>query len=121
MIVEAEIAQYLTDVLPYPIYGERPDEPPQRYYLMEKVGGHRSNGLFYSAITVQSIVKASSETSLFDAAAMNDTLLRAVFDDNGGLLLCPDITRAELNGNSNYTDPESGEYKYQALFDIYHY
>lgn len=32
-----------------------------------------------------------------------------------------DISRVSLNSNYNYTDPNTKQYRYQAVFDITHY
>ena len=115
-MIEETILKYMSDNLAYPVYMERPETPDEKYYLIERVGGSRSNHLYTSIFAIQSVAR-----SLFDAASMNEELLMVVYNDAGGICRCSEISKAVLNGNSNDTDPETGEYKYQAVFEIYHY
>ncbi len=116
-MIEETIIKYLSENLADPVYAEKPEDLPERHYIVERVGGTMSNRLYTSMFAIQSI----SVNSLIEAAGMNDNLLRLVFGDDGGLLTCPEITRVGLSGNTNNTDPETHEYKYQALFEICHY
>lgn len=115
-MIEEVLITYLSGKLEEPVYAERQEEPDPEYYLIEKVGGSMSNRLFTSMIAIQSV-----STSMLGAAEMNERLLQAMLGDDGGILTCPEVTGVDLNGNNNNTDPETHEYKYQALFEINHY
>jgi hypothetical protein len=54
---------------------------------------------------------------MYKAAKLNDDVINAMND----LIELDDICRVELNSNYNYTDTETKEYRYQAVFDINHY
>lgn len=123
MVIEEIVVQYLLTVLAAPVYGERPEETPETYFLVEKVGGRIEDHLSFATLAVRSVAKASPATSLVDAAHMNEVLKDAMLgtDENGGLLTLPQISAVRLNSDYNNTDPETGEYEYQAVFDITHY
>lgn len=122
-MIEAEIIQYLSKYLPYPVYAERPENKDAKFYLVERVGGNLLHGLYHSMFAIQSIVSnaRASEITLIDAIEMNDLLIKTMINDDGGALKCPDVVKVELNSNYNFTDPDTDEYKYQAVFDINHY
>ena len=115
-MIEEVILKYLSENLAEPVYLERPKKLDPEYYLIEKVGGSMSDRLFSSMVAIQSV-----STSFLGAVEMNERLIQAMLGDDGGILTCPEVSGVDLNGNNNNTDPESHEYKYQALFEINHY
>lgn len=117
-MIETVMISYLSGTLQEPVYAERPKEEPPRYYIVEKTGSHRENRFYRSTYAIQSIVDRKSGT-LLDTIRMNEALKEAMLGD--GFLSQKEITKAELNSDYNFTDPEAGEYKYQAVFDINHY
>jgi hypothetical protein len=52
---------------------------------------------------------------------LNEDLKWAMIYDNGGALNISEVTKVELNGDYDFTDPESKEYRYQAVYEICHY
>lgn len=87
--------------------------PEADFVVLEKTGSDRSEHLNHSMIAVQSY-----GVSLYRAAALNDLVKEAMFrlpeKDNG-------VTACYLNSDYNYTDTASKRYRYQAVFDVYHY
>lgn len=122
-MIEATVIQYLNNNLSHPAYAMRPKKKPTKYYLVELVGGNMTHTLHHSTIAIKSIVSNARDpgTTLLDAAEMNEQLLKTMINDDGGLLVCPDVAKVELNSSYNNTDPEADEYEYQAVFDINHY
>lgn len=120
-MIEEIIIRYLSRTLSDPVYAERPRDRPKKFYLVEKVGGGRTNHMYHSVVAIMSITAADESNSLIQAARMNEAVKAAMINDSGGVLICGEISHVELNSDYNNTDPEAGEYKYQAVFDIYHY
>ncbi len=120
-MIESSLCSYLSANLTLPVYAERPENPPEAYYMLDKVGGGGSRFLKQSTIAVQSIVKAEPSNSKESAMLMNEDLKEVMISDSGGALNIPEVTKVELNSDYDFTDPESKEYRYQAVFDIVHY
>lgn len=111
-MIEIIILNYLKTQLSEPVYLERPEIAPEKYVLFEKTGSGRSNRLSSSTFAFQSYAG-----SLFAAAELNGKVKRAV--DN--LINLDAIGKVKLNSDYNYTDTITKKYRYQAVFDIYHY
>lgn len=112
-MIEQVIKDYLNNCgLEAPTYLEVPKDPPTRYYTVEKTGGSGKH-IFYSTVAIQ-----SHSDTLYTAADMMESLKKI-------MLFCfielDYVTRVELNSDYNFTDTESKEYRYQAVFDIVHY
>lgn len=112
-MIETVILNYLNSAnLSCEVYMEQPEEKPAAFYVLEKTGGDRTNHINESNFIVQ-----SNASSLALAAAMNEEVKEAMFN----AITLDDISRVELNGDYNYTDSATKQYKYQAVFVITHY
>ena len=111
-MIEIVVKDYLDKKLSVPVYMEEPEEIPQKYVILEKVGGGKSNGLKTATMAIQSY-----GSSLADAAMLNEELKEAMedIDDQNP------ISRAELNSDYNFTDTETKRYRYQAVYDFIYY
>lgn len=92
------------------VYAERPESPPAEYWIIEKTGGDESDHIQTAMIAVQSI----SSVSLLRAAEMNREAIRSM----RSLVNEEDVSRCKLNTSYNFTDPETKQYRYQAVFDL---
>lgn len=108
-MIELIIKNYLDGHLPVPSFFERPEHPPTRYILLEKTGGAESNHINSATFAFQSYAE-----SLYEAAMLNEKLKTVI---NESIELA-EISRAKLNSDYNFTDPETKEYRYQAVFDF---
>ena len=113
-MIEKIIRDFLLDYLSVPIYTEIPKSYPSMFYTIEKTGSAQVNHIKRSTVAM----KSYSKNSLYEAATMNETLKGIMLYD---LLKSPAIIQVELNSDYNFTDPETGIYRYQAVFDIKHY
>lgn len=111
-MIEITIRQHLSEVLDVPVLLERPLKPPDRYVLFEKTGSGKSNQIKTATFAFQSYAK-----SMLNAAQLNEKVKDAL----DGMLNQNDIYRVQLNSDYNYTDTETKEYRYQAVYDIGHY
>lgn len=111
-MIELTILNHLKTKLSVPVYLEEPETKPARYVLFEKTGSGRSNRLGSSTFAFQSYAE-----SLYQAAELNELVKAAV----ESLIETQDIAKAKLNSDYNYTDTATKRYRYQAVFDIYHY
>lgn len=91
---------------------ETPKKPPAKYIVIEKVGSGGENLLGNAIIAIQSI----SAVSLYEAATLNEIVKQAMFE-------MPDsqnVYGVKLNSDYNFTNTETKEYRYQAVFNIYY-
>ncbi len=112
-MIEKIIRDYLNDNLDdVKAHMERPKNPGNKYVLIEKTGAHEEDHIRHSTIAIQSIAP-----SLYGAAALDEDVIRLMMD----AISLDDVAKVELNSDYNFTNWESKQYRYQAVFDITHY
>ena len=111
-MIEKTVLDHLNSTLPVPCYMEKPENPPERYVLIEKTSSGRENHIQTATIAAQSYAE-----TLYQAAALNESVKSAM----DGLVELDRITRAALNSDYNFTDSAKKQYRYQAVYDITHY
>lgn len=111
-MIEKVVLNYLTARMTVSAYMEEPEEPPESYLLIEKVGGGNQGPLKTATLTVQSYAG-----TLEKAAELNEKMKEAMEDiENQN-----PISRAQLNSDYNYTDTNTKRYRYQAAYDLIYY
>ena len=114
MPIEALVIAHLSTALEtQDVYAERPINVPAEYYVIERTGSGETNHIQRATIAVQSV----SSESLLRAAMMNEAVLRVMprivqTTDN--------VSCCRLNSAYNFTDTETKQYRYQAVFDLYY-
>ena len=105
------------------VFAERPSIIPSEYILVEQTGSNRENFITTSTITIQCISDSMQGGSLLQAMIMNDEVKDVLLGDSTsyGLVEEPEIISIELNSDYNFTDTETSEYRYQAVYVITHY
>lgn len=111
-MIEKTIYEYLNEKLTVPTGLEAPKEKPEEYVIVEKEGSSLENFLCDSLIAVQSY-----SSSMYGAALLNEQVKTAMMD----MIELDEICSVRLNSDYNDTDPDSAQYRYQAVFDITHY
>lgn len=94
------------------IFMEIPKNLPEKYVVIEKTGSSRLNHINQAMIAI----KSYAHTSLYDAAELNEEVKEAMED----IIELPEIFRSALNSDYNYTNPETKEYRYQAVFNLFY-
>lgn len=95
------------------VFMEVPSENvPQKYILLEKTGSGKTNHLNRATFAVQSI----SKNSLAEAASLNVEAIEAM----ESLIEETAVFASDLNSDYNFTNTETKEYRYQAVFDVYY-
>ena len=111
-MIEITLYEYLNEVLDVPAYMEIPAQKPASYVVLEKTGSRLSNMLYTSMFAIQSYAP-----TMLGAAQLNEAVKAAML----AAASLPDISGVDLNSDYNYTDAGTTNYRYQAVFDIYHY
>jgi len=108
-IVQDWLEANMSDV---PVFGEKPDVPPEMFLVVNKTGSSVSNHIYSATITVQSYAP-----SKFEAAELNE-LAKAAMEP---IIALQTVSRCQLNSDYYYPDTSTKAYRYQAVFDIVHY
>lgn len=109
-MIEKLVADYLNSELLVPCVLEVPEDPkPEQYVVVEKTGSSVYNHLHSDSIAVQSCAG-----SLYAAALLNESVKATMSD----LIADHRISRCKLDTDYNFTDPQSKQYRYQAIFRI---
>lgn len=111
-LIEKTIKDYLAETLDAPVKMELPSPPPERLYLLEKVGGGRENLVHHTMIAV-----SSRAPTLYEAARMHEAAMAAMFE----AAALDAVSDVQLNTEYNNTDTASKVYQYEAVFEITHY
>lgn len=111
-MIEIVIKQFLDEHLSVPSFLERPENPPKKFVLIEKTGSNKRNYLIGASFTFQSY-----GPSMYEAAALNEELKNVV----ESMCILDGISKVKINSDYNFTDTETKEYRYQAVFDINYY
>ena len=112
MMIETIVRDFLERELSVSVFMEEPEDIPEKYIIVEKVGGGKSNGLKTATMAIQSYAQ-----SLADACLLNEEVKNALEDIDSQ----NPISKAELNADYNFTDTETKRYRYQAVYDFLYY
>ena len=109
-MIEVVIRDALLTELTVPVVFETPENKPESYVVLEKTGSQRNNRLDRATFAIQSVAP-----TLYEAAALNESV-KVVMDQLP--YLAANVFSAALNSDYNFTDPESKERRYQAVYII---
>lgn len=109
-MIEVIVRDVLGSALTVPVVLEAPENKPPAYVVLEKTGSGRNNRIDTATIAVQSIAQ-----TLYEAAALNGEV-KTVMDELP--YMAEGIFSARLNSDYNFTDEESKERRYQAVYNI---
>lgn len=115
-MIEETVRDFLSSRMSAPVFMEIPKRPPKKMIIVEKTGSGQTNFIKTATFAIQSYAE-----SLYKAAQLNEELKETLMDGVDGLISLKEITRVELNSDYNYTDEETKQYRYQAVFVITHY
>ena len=117
-MIEDIVLEYLSEHMSVPVLMELPEVPseefplmPERFLVLEKVGGGMSDHIGAGSIAVQSY----SLNSLYEAAQLDEEMRSAMW----GIIERNDISEVRLSSNYNHTDVRTKRYRYQSVFEFY--
>ena len=120
-MIAVELLDYLDAHLNETLTSEEVDEvyvgmeaPEQlsNYVIIDQTGSGRRNKIVTTTFAIQSY-----GASLYDAMLLNDRV-KAVMSDFYGQ---DNIVNVRLQTDYNFTDTETKQYRWQAVYDITHY
>lgn len=92
------------------VFVQTPQNPPSEYVLIEKTSGGKDDHINHAMVAVKSI----SSKGLVEAMQINEKVKAAMEE----MAETEDIYSCLLNSDYNYTDTQTKEYRYQAVFNI---
>lgn len=115
--IEADIRKFLAEWMKkhnysYPVYLEHEPNMPEKCYVVEKTGSDEVNFIKSATVAIQSY-----GSSMAEAASLNEILKIAVAD----MIQCDRICSCRLSTDYPFTDIDTKQYRYQAVFEISHY
>lgn len=110
-MIEILINDYLNKSLSTPSFLENPKNTLERYILLERTSGSETNQIKTATFAIQSYAE-----SMFEAAKLNEEVKQAMKE----IIYHEDISKSKLNSDYNFTDTETKEYRYQAVFDVWY-
>lgn len=111
-MIEKIVKDYLESTVWIPVWMEKPSEKPNEYILITKTENAQKD--FISSATIELLVHAGSMNK---AAILNEKVKKAMDD----LVMLDEIVKSKLNTDYPYTDTQTKEYRYQAVYDIVYY
>lgn len=109
-MIETILLNALGSALPVNVVMEVPEDKPGSYVVIEKTGSRRTNRMDYATVAIQSIAP-----SLYEAATLNESV-KSVMD--GLPQREASVFSAALDSDYNFTDPDTKERRYQAVYII---
>lgn len=110
-MIESIILAYLSNNLNVPVYMEKPNDG-EKYVVIEKTGSSERNHICFATFAFQSYAD-----TLLNAAQLNEDV-KAVM---ATIITLPEVSKVSLNSDYNYTDTNTKEYRYQAVYDLVHF
>lgn len=110
-MIEIIILEHLKNKLDEPVHLEKQTNVTP-YVLFEKTSSGKTNHLPSATFAFQSYAD-----SLYNAAHLNEKVKNAVED----LIELDEIRGLNLDGDYNFTDTRTKQYRYQAIYDIRYY
>ena len=110
-MIEKIVLDYLNEKIDVDCYMEAPKNKTT-FIIIEKTGSRQDDRIFEATIAIQSYAK-----SMYKASELNEKVKAAMLD----ITELNEICRCRLNSDYNYTDIETKQYRYQAVYDLIHY
>lgn len=111
MIIKT-LLDYLTENLEGIYVGMEAPEQLTDYVLIDQTGSSKTNHITTTTVAIQSY-----GASLYEAMLLNERV-KGVMD---GFLALDVVTRVQLDTDYNFTDTETKQYRWQAVYQITHY
>lgn len=111
-MIEQTVKDYLGNLLSVPVHTEVPINPPSSFVVIEKTGGSSVNHISTNTLAIQSYAE-----SMYLASLLNEE----VKDAMENIITLNSISRCSLEGDYNYTDTRTKQYRYQAVFSLVHF
>ena len=104
---------YLENKLNITVLLEKPNNPIDKYIVIDRTGSGETNHLPEATVAFQSYANTK-----YEAALLNESIKEAIKSSVDEMHEVRGIT---LNSDYPFTDTQSKQYRYQAVYDIRYY
>lgn len=111
-MIEKIILDYMSAILYVPVFMEIPAGENERYVVLKRSGRERKGSLNGANLIIDSYAP-----SMFEASCLNEQV-KAALDELDTL---DEVSSVELATDYPLTDTTNKKYRYQAVYEIYHY
>lgn len=113
-MIEKTIYDYLTEAASVPVYMTRPADLSgvTSYIMVEKTGSSRANYIETATLAVQSYAP-----TIYEAAVLNEEVKKLMLD----AISLDEISSSKLVSDYNFTNTQTKQPRYQAVFDVTYY
>lgn len=111
-MIEETVISYLNTNMSVPCYGERRKEVTYPFILVERTSGTITNHIKSCTIAVQSYAE-----SMAQACQLNEEVKECLL----GIITLNEIASCRLVNDYNFTNSQTKEYRYQAVFSLTYY
>lgn len=115
-MIEVKILNYIIsrniDGIGGNVFLETPESPPAEYILVQKTGSGRENEIQSATVAIQSI----SKNRMITAGKINEAVKTAMLEMAGW---SDAVYSCRLNSDYIFTNTQTKEYRYQAVFDLF--
>jgi hypothetical protein len=111
-MIEKILLEFLAAHLDVPVYLEKPAKPPVKMVLIEKTGSVLTNLISGATMAIQSY-----GGSLVDTIELNEQVKRAM----EGFIELNSIGGCDFSTDYNFTDTQTKQHRYQAVYYITYY
>ena len=112
-MIEKIVRDYLLTALEsIPVYVQLPKTLADTYVSIERTAGTITDHIRRATIAVQSV-----SPTMLGAIELHERVIAAMMEINS----LDEIGAISLNSNYNFTDGDTGTYRYQAVFDLVYY
>lgn len=109
-MIEKILLDFLSEQLDVPVYMEKPKPADDSYVLLDKTGSSVDNHIETATFAIQSYAQ-----TLYEAAELNETVKNVMEGLPWG---APEVFKAKLNSDGNFSDIRTKERRYQAVYHI---
>ena len=110
-MIEEILKKYLDEHLDVPSFFEHDSKAPKRFVMIDRTGGTNKNALKHAVVAIQSYAE-----SLYEAASLNEHVKYIATS----MVELDNVSSIKLNSDYNFTDTETKQYRYQAVFEFYY-
>lgn len=111
-MIEKTICDYLHRKVNIPAYPEKPEEPCERYILVERTEDSCKDFIYTSTINI-----LVYDQSMYKAAEVDEIIKNAMSE----IAELDEICCVRLASGGNNTDEEFKEYRYRAVYEVKYY
>ncbi|WP_143356913.1 hypothetical protein [Ileibacterium valens] len=109
MTAEKIVYDHLVKSMSVPVSFERFSKDPERFIIIERVGGSITGHIEKASFAIQSYAE-----SMFEACELNGLVREAMTD----LIQSDLVSSVDLDSDYNWTDEETKKFRYQGIYDL---